>query len=121
MRRSLTWTWSIPEVATGANIFLVYVGNSANYSAFDAITYAVDSRIASIVSSSYGDCETDLGSGNVFTAIIGVIASCGGSSSSSTTTTTEYATKGTYTLTVVGTDTTSSSTTASATMTLTID
>ena len=89
--------------------------------AFDAITYAVDSRIASIISSSYGDCETDLGSAIVFTAIIGVIAGCGGSSSSSTTTTTEYALKGTYTLTVVGTDTTSSSTNASATMTLTID
>jgi Pro-kumamolisin, activation domain/Bacterial Ig-like domain (group 3)/Subtilase family len=48
-------------IATGANIYLVYVGNGANYSAFDAITYAVDARIASIISSSYGDCETDLG------------------------------------------------------------
>jgi hypothetical protein len=56
----------------------------------------------------------------ILTIFIGVLAGCGGSSTS-TTTTTEYATKGTYTLTVVGTDTVSSSTTASATMTLTID
>jgi Pro-kumamolisin, activation domain/Bacterial Ig-like domain (group 3)/Subtilase family len=51
-------------IATGANIYLVYVGNSSNYSAFDAITYAVDTRLASIISSSYGDCETDLGANN---------------------------------------------------------
>jgi Bacterial Ig-like domain (group 3) len=45
------------------------------------------------------------------------LSSCGYGSSSST----SYATKGTYTLTIVGTDTSSSSITASTTMTLTID
>jgi subtilase family serine protease len=36
------------------------VGNDSNYSTFDAIQYAVDTRIAPIISNSYGDCETDL-------------------------------------------------------------
>jgi hypothetical protein len=48
-------------IATGASIFLVYTGSNPTYGAFDALTYAVDERIAPIISSSYGDCETDLG------------------------------------------------------------
>jgi subtilase family serine protease len=47
-------------IAKGADIYFVYVGNDSNYSTFDAIQYAVDTRIAPIISNSYGDCETDL-------------------------------------------------------------
>jgi subtilase family serine protease len=49
-------------IATGANVSFVYTGNSRNYSVFDALTYAITERIAPIISISYGDCETDLGS-----------------------------------------------------------
>ncbi len=49
-------------IAKGATIYFVYVGNNSNYSTFDSIEYAVDTLIAPIISNSYGDCETDLGS-----------------------------------------------------------
>jgi len=49
-------------IAKGATIYFVYTGNSGNYDVFDAMGYAVTNRIAPIVSVSYGDCETDLGS-----------------------------------------------------------
>jgi subtilase family serine protease len=51
-------------IAPGANIYFVYVGNDTNLDALDAITYAVDQRLAPIISSSYGDCEYDFGSAN---------------------------------------------------------
>ena len=54
----LEWSGAI---ATGATIQFVYTGSSPNYGAFDAIGYAVDNNIGRIISSSYGDCETDLG------------------------------------------------------------
>jgi hypothetical protein len=54
-------------IATGAAVYFVYVGDNANYSTFDAIQYAVDTRIAPIISNSYGDCETDLGSADYAT------------------------------------------------------
>jgi subtilase family serine protease len=44
-------------IAKGADIYFVYVGNGSNYSTFDSIQYAVDTRIAPIISNSYGDCE----------------------------------------------------------------
>jgi subtilase family serine protease len=47
-------------MGTGATIYFVYVGNSQNTSVFDAVQYAVDTRIAPIISISYGACETDL-------------------------------------------------------------
>lgn len=47
-------------IATGATIYFVYVGNNSNYSVWDSINYAVDTRIASIISTSYGVCETEL-------------------------------------------------------------
>jgi subtilase family serine protease len=47
-------------IAKGATIYLVYVGGNSNSSVFDALSYAVDTRIAPIVSMSYGSCETDL-------------------------------------------------------------
>ena len=49
-------------IAPGATIQFVYVGSDTNTSVFDALAYAVDNRLAPIISSSYGDCEYDLGS-----------------------------------------------------------
>jgi subtilase family serine protease len=54
-------------IATGATIYFVYVGNNSNYSVWDSINYAVDTRMSPIISTSYGDCETDLGSSNYAT------------------------------------------------------
>ena len=54
-------------IATGATIYFVYVGDNPNYSVWDSINYAVDTRITPIISTSYGDCETDLGSSNYAT------------------------------------------------------
>jgi subtilase family serine protease len=54
----LEWSGAI---AKGANLDFVYTGNNSNYGAFDSIQYAIDNRIGTIISSSYGDCETDLG------------------------------------------------------------
>ncbi len=54
-------------IGTGATIYFVYVGNNSSYSVWDSINYAVDTRIAPIISASYGDCETDLGSSNYAT------------------------------------------------------
>jgi hypothetical protein len=51
-------------IAPGASIDFVYTGNNPNYGAFDALEYAVDQKLAPIISSSYGDCEADLGSTN---------------------------------------------------------
>ena len=47
-------------MGTGATIYFVYVGNNQNYSVFDSVQYAVDTRIAPIISISYGACETEL-------------------------------------------------------------
>lgn len=49
-------------IAKGATIYLVYVGNNSNYSVWDSVQYAVDTRIAPVISMSYGACEPDLSS-----------------------------------------------------------
>jgi subtilase family serine protease len=49
-------------MAPGATIDFVYVGSDTNLSALDALEYAVDQHVATIISSSYGDCEYDVGS-----------------------------------------------------------
>ncbi len=54
----LEWSGAI---AKGATITLVYTGGNQNYGAFDSLQYAIDQKIGNIISSSYGDCETDLG------------------------------------------------------------
>jgi subtilase family serine protease len=54
-------------IARGASIFFVYVGNNSNYSVWDSINYTVDNQVAPVISTSYGDCETDLGSANYST------------------------------------------------------
>jgi subtilase family serine protease len=58
--------WS-GAVAKGATINFVYVGNNSNYSAFDAVQYAIDNDLGSIVSTSYGSCEADFSSSDVST------------------------------------------------------
>lgn len=50
-------------IAKGATIYFVYVGNNSNYSVFDSLTYAIENRTAPVITISYGDCESDLGSG----------------------------------------------------------
>jgi subtilase family serine protease len=50
-------------IAPGATIYFVYVGSDTNLGALDALQYAVDQRLAPIISSSYGECETLLGTG----------------------------------------------------------
>ena len=52
--------WS-GAIAKGATIDLVYSGASDSNGALDALQYAIDERIANIVSSSYGECEAGLG------------------------------------------------------------
>ena len=51
--------WS-NAIAPGATINFVYTGNNQNYGAFDAITYAIDQKIGTIISDSYGECEASL-------------------------------------------------------------
>ena len=54
-------------IAKGATIYFVYVGNNTNYSVWDSIQYAVDTRIAPIISVSYGACEPDMSSSDFAT------------------------------------------------------
>jgi Pro-kumamolisin, activation domain/Bacterial Ig-like domain (group 3) len=56
-------------IAYKSNIFFVYVGANQNYDVFDALAFAIDQKIAPVVSISYGICEslmsaTDLDQGN---------------------------------------------------------
>jgi subtilase family serine protease len=53
----LEWSGAI---APGADIYFVYVGSDFNYSAADALQYAIDQKIAPIISTSYGECEAYL-------------------------------------------------------------
>jgi len=58
--------WS-GAIAKGATINFVYVGNNQSFSAFDSIQYAVDNNLGSIISSSYGACESDFPSADITT------------------------------------------------------
>jgi subtilase family serine protease len=60
-------------IAPGATIYFVYVGNSPNFSVFDALNYAIDSRTAPVITISYGSCESALGSGE-YSAMNGTLA-----------------------------------------------
>jgi subtilase family serine protease len=56
-------------IAYKSNIFFVYVGANQNYDVFDALAFAIDQKIAPVISISYGICEslmsaTDLDQGN---------------------------------------------------------
>jgi subtilase family serine protease len=59
--------WS-GAIAKGATIQFVYTGNSTNYNAFNALEYAIDEKIAPIISVSYGACETALNGFSLETA-----------------------------------------------------
>jgi len=56
--------WS-GAMAPGASIYFIYTGSNSNFSAFDSIQYAVDNKLAPIISSSYGECEAFLGGANL--------------------------------------------------------
>jgi subtilase family serine protease len=47
-------------IAPGATIDFVYVGSSQNYSVWDSVSYAVDNKIAPIISMTYGACEASM-------------------------------------------------------------
>jgi subtilase family serine protease len=47
-------------IAKGATIYLVYVGNNTNQNVWDSLAYAIDNRIAPILSISYGGCEAEM-------------------------------------------------------------
>jgi subtilase family serine protease len=53
----LEWAGAL---ATGATINFVYVGSDTNFSVFDSLQYAVEQKLAPIISFSYGSCETEL-------------------------------------------------------------
>jgi len=55
--------WS-GAMAPGAQIVFVYTGNSTNFGVFDSIAYAVDEKLGTIISVSYGSCEPQLGASN---------------------------------------------------------
>ncbi|HZZ84819.1 MAG TPA: S53 family peptidase [Anaeromyxobacteraceae bacterium] len=44
-------------VARDAHVLYVYTGNNPSYGALDSLQYAVDQRLAPVISVSYGDCE----------------------------------------------------------------
>lgn len=44
-------------IASGANVFFVYVGANQNYGVFDALSFAITENIAPVVSISYSTCE----------------------------------------------------------------
>jgi Pro-kumamolisin, activation domain len=48
-------------IAKGAQVYFVYTGNSPSYGVFNSIEYAVEQDIAPIISTSYGECEPELG------------------------------------------------------------
>jgi len=54
-------------IAPGATVDFVYVGNNKNYGVFDALQYAVDTKLAPVISISYGTCETSLTSSDFST------------------------------------------------------
>jgi subtilase family serine protease len=54
-------------IGRGANIYFVYVGNSPNYSVFDALQYAIDNKLSPVISISYGTCETEMSSSSYST------------------------------------------------------
>ena len=58
--------WS-GAVAKNASIIYVYVGDNSNYSVWDALQYAIDNKLAPVISTSFGYCEAGLGQTNTLT------------------------------------------------------
>jgi subtilase family serine protease len=48
-------------IAKGAQVYFIYTGNSNSYGVQNSIEYAVDNKTAPIISTSYGQCEPELG------------------------------------------------------------
>jgi subtilase family serine protease len=53
------WSWGI---ARGATLNYVFVGNSSTSNVFDALHYAIENNLAPVISISYGNCESAIGS-----------------------------------------------------------
>jgi len=49
-------------IAPGATIDFVYTGSNSNYNVYDSLQYAIDNKLGSVISMSYGTCETELNS-----------------------------------------------------------
>jgi subtilase family serine protease len=54
-------------IAKNVNEIFVYVGNSTNFSVFDAFQFAIDQNLAPVISISYGNCESALGAASLQT------------------------------------------------------
>lgn len=53
----LEWSGAL---APGANIVFVYVGATTTFSVYDSMQYAIDEKLAPIISMSYASCEPEL-------------------------------------------------------------
>lgn len=51
-------------VAKGASIIYVVAGSTSQSGAFDALQYAIDQKLAPVISNSFGLCEADIGTAN---------------------------------------------------------
>jgi len=63
LEAALDVEWS-GAAAPGAAILFVYTGNSSNYNVWDSLQYAIDQKLAPVISISYGNCEAAFGSAN---------------------------------------------------------
>ena len=66
----LEWSGAI---APGADIFFVFTGSSTNFGVFDSLQYAIDEKIGTIISISYGACEPTISASNA-TALEAVVS-----------------------------------------------
>jgi len=66
----LEWSGAI---APGADIFFVFTGSSTNFGVFDSLQYAIDEKIGTIVSISYGACEPTISASNA-TALEAIVS-----------------------------------------------
>ena len=55
------------SIASKATIDFIYTGSNTSYSVFDSIVYAIQNKIGTIITVSYGECEPDLGQSNFTT------------------------------------------------------
>jgi subtilase family serine protease len=60
-------------IAPGANVVFVYTGSNTSFGVYDSVQYAVDEKIAPIISLSYDSCETEL-STNDLSVLEGVMS-----------------------------------------------
>src|SRR6185437_15816483 len=60
-------TWSGLAPSRNATILYVYTGSNSSQNVFNALEYAIDNNLAPVITTSYGNCEANLGS---FTATL---------------------------------------------------